>query len=129
MRFLRHEAGHAFNYAYRLYDRPDWRKAYDGWVALDKLEYVDRVMGEVAGDTPDAPSPTDDDIPVDAMRYSLEEHYRSAATAMPIRDSGIFDGGRATSHFRSFSIRRRKMRRWASRRNPSSTMSRNSSRR
>ncbi len=147
MRFLRHEAGHAFNYAYRLYDRPDWRqtfgpysrpyreryradpfshdyvrhilgwyaqkhpdedfaesfavwltpgldwrKAYDGWAALDKLEYVDRVLGEVAGDTPDTPSPTDDDIPVDAMRYSLEEHYRSAATAMPIRDSGIFDG-------------------------------------
>ena len=24
MRFLRHEAGHAFNYAYRLYDTPEW---------------------------------------------------------------------------------------------------------
>jgi hypothetical protein len=24
MRFLRHEAGHAFNYAYRLYDDPEW---------------------------------------------------------------------------------------------------------
>jgi len=28
MRYLRHEAGHAFNYAYRLYDRPDWRKIF-----------------------------------------------------------------------------------------------------
>ena len=28
MRYLRHEAGHAFNYAYRLYDRPDWRKMF-----------------------------------------------------------------------------------------------------
>ena len=28
MRYLRHEAGHAFNYAYRLYDRPDWRQIF-----------------------------------------------------------------------------------------------------
>jgi hypothetical protein len=28
MRYLRHEAGHAFNYAYRLYDRADWRKIF-----------------------------------------------------------------------------------------------------
>ena len=28
MRFLRHEAGHAFNYAYRLYDLPDWRRIF-----------------------------------------------------------------------------------------------------
>ncbi|MFN2397720.1 MAG: hypothetical protein ABR543_03595 [Gemmatimonadaceae bacterium] len=28
MRYLRHEAGHAFNYAYRLYDRPEWRQTF-----------------------------------------------------------------------------------------------------
>src|SRR5688500_11737408 len=28
MRFLRHEAGHAYNYAYRLYDRPEWRRLF-----------------------------------------------------------------------------------------------------
>lgn len=28
MRYLRHEAGHAFNYAYRLYDRADWRQTF-----------------------------------------------------------------------------------------------------
>jgi hypothetical protein len=28
MRFLRHEAGHAYNYAYRLYDRADWRQIF-----------------------------------------------------------------------------------------------------
>jgi hypothetical protein len=28
MRFLRHEAGHAFNYAYRLYDHADWRRVF-----------------------------------------------------------------------------------------------------
>jgi hypothetical protein len=147
MRFLRHEAGHAFNYAYRLYDRPDWRqtfgpysrpyrdryradpfshdyvrhilgwyaqkhpdedfaetfavwltpdldwrKAYAGWPALTKLEYVDRVMSEVGTDAPEVPAPGDDDLPVSAMRYTLEDHYRQSAVALPIADSTIFDG-------------------------------------
>ena len=147
MRFLRHEAGHAFNYAYRLYDRPDWRqtfgpysrpyreryqadpfshdyvrhilgwyaqkppdedfaesfavwltpdldwrKAYQGWPALAKLEYVDRVMREVGDDTPEAPGITDDDLPVTAMRYSLGDHYRSMSEKIPLESSSIFDG-------------------------------------
>jgi hypothetical protein len=28
MRYLRHEAGHAFNYAYRLYDDPEWTRTF-----------------------------------------------------------------------------------------------------
>ncbi|MGH7638383.1 MAG: putative zinc-binding metallopeptidase [Gemmatimonadaceae bacterium] len=28
MRYLRHEAGHAFNYAFRLYERPDWQSVF-----------------------------------------------------------------------------------------------------
>ena len=147
MRFLRHEAGHAFNYAYRLYDRADWRmtfgpysrpyreryqadpfshdyvrhilgwyaqkhpdedfaesfavwltpdldwrKAYEGWPALAKLDYVERVMREVADEEPEVPSPTDDDLPVTAMRYSLADHYRSMSTRLPLTDSTIFDG-------------------------------------
>jgi len=28
MRYLRHEAGHAVNYAYRFYERPDWKKTF-----------------------------------------------------------------------------------------------------
>ena len=147
MRFLRHEAGHAFNYAYRLYDRPDWRqtfgpysrpyreryradpfshdyvrhilgwyaqkhpdedfaesfavwltpdldwrKAYEGWPALAKLEYVDRVMREVGDEVPEVAPPVDDDLPVEAMRYSLEDHYREAGLGIPVTDSSIFDG-------------------------------------
>jgi hypothetical protein len=147
MRYLRHEAGHAFNYAYRLYDRPDWRKMfgpysrpyrdryradpfshdfvrhilgwyaqkhpdedfaetfavwltpgldwrtmYDGWRALDKLEYLDRVMKEIAHDVPDVPEPSDDDLPVAAMQYTLAEHYRESEESIPIRDERIFDG-------------------------------------
>ncbi|MFL5524859.1 MAG: hypothetical protein ACJ79I_00355 [Gemmatimonadaceae bacterium] len=147
MRYLRHEAGHAFNYAYRLYDRPDWRKmfgpysrpyreryradpfshdfvrhilgwyaqkhpdedfaesfavwltpdldwrrAYDGWGALAKLEYVDRVMKEIAHKVPKVPEPSADDLPVTAMKYTVAEHYEGNEEPIPIRDSRIFDG-------------------------------------
>ena len=132
MRYLRHEAGHAFNYAYRLYDRPDWRKIfgpysrpyreryradpfsrafvrhilgwyspdrdlrktvpYDGWGALAKLEYVDKVMKEIARQVPEVPEPSDEDLPVTAMRYTLAEHYEENEERIPIRDPRIFDG-------------------------------------
>ena len=147
MKFLRHEAGHAFNYAYRLYDRADWRQtfgpysrpyrdryradpfshdyvrhilgwyaqkhpdedfaetfavwltpdidwrdAYSEWPALRKLEYVDRVLADIGDDIPIVPAPADDDLPVDAMRYPLEEHYRGIAESIPFGDPRIFDG-------------------------------------
>ena len=147
MRYLRHEAGHAFNYAYRLYGRSDWhalfgpysrpyreryradpfsrdhvrhilgwyaqkhpdedfaetfavwltpgldwRTDYAGWPALAKLEYVDAVMREVGSTIPIVPAPTDDDLPVEAMNYTVEEHYRSAEERLPIEDERHFDG-------------------------------------
>ena len=147
MRYLRHEAGHAFNYAYRLYDRADWRATfgpysrpyreryrvnplsrdyvrhilgwyaqkhpdedfaetfavwltpgldwraeYAGWPALAKLEYVDRVLREVGGTVPEVPAPTPDDLPVEAMHYTVEEHYREAEDKIPIEDVRHFDG-------------------------------------
>lgn len=147
MRYLRHEAGHAFNYAYRLYDRADWRQTfgpysrpyrdryranpfsrdyvrhilgwyaqkhpdedfaetfavwltpgldwrreYAGWPALRKLEYVDAVMREVGDQQPEVPSPTPDDLPVEEMRYTVAEHYRSVEESIPIEDERHFDG-------------------------------------
>ncbi len=147
MKFLRHEAGHAFNYAYRLYKRADWRKAfgrysrpyreryridpfsrdyvrhilgwyaqkhpdedfaetfavwltpgmnwreeYRGWPALAKLEYIDRVVGEVGHESPDVPAPTEDDLPVEAMRYTVSEYYGEAMVPLPITDERHFDG-------------------------------------
>jgi hypothetical protein len=147
MRYLRHEAGHAFNYAYRLYERADWhalfgpysrpyreryradpfsrhyvrhilgwyaqkhpdedfaesfavwltpdvdwRREYAGWPALAKLEYVDRVMREVGSTIPIVPAPTEEDLPVEAMHYTVEEHYRSAEEQLPIEDERHFDG-------------------------------------
>ena len=146
MRYLRHECGHAVNYAFALYERPewrslfgafsqpyreryradplsrehvrhvlgwyaqkhpdedfaetfavwltpglDWRTQYAGWPALEKLEYVDRTMREIGHASPAMPIPEDDDLPVDAMRYTLAEHYAESESAMPIEDSRQFD--------------------------------------
>lgn len=38
MMFLRHEAGHTFNYAYRLYNKPEWRKLF-GRFSLPYAKY------------------------------------------------------------------------------------------
>lgn len=146
MRFLRHEAGHAFNYAFELYERPDWRETFgsfttpyreryavnpfsrehvrhilgwyaqkhpdedfaetfaiwltpgfdwrrefEGWPAMRKLEYVDRVMREIAELNPEPPLPEEDDLPVEAMRYSIAEHYEEETEAAPIEDERQFD--------------------------------------
>jgi hypothetical protein len=147
MRYLRHEAGHAFNYAYRLYDRADWRQTfgpysrpyreryranpfsreyvrhilgwyaqkhpdedfaetfavwltpgldwrreYAGWGALAKLEYMERVMGEVAETRAEVPELTEDDLPVESMHYTVADHYRDGQHALPIEDERHFDG-------------------------------------
>jgi len=146
MRYMRHEAGHAFNYAFRLHERPewqetfgafrkpyrdryradpfsrdyvrhiltwyaqkhpdedfaetfavwltpgfDWRAEYADWPALRKLEYVDAVMREIASLQLEPAAPTEDDLPVDAMRYTVAEHYASERDQIPVADERIFD--------------------------------------
>jgi hypothetical protein len=148
MKFLRHEAGHALNYAYRLYDRPDWRQIfgpysrpyrerfradpfsrdyvrhilgwyaqkhpdedfaetfavwltpeldwrseYAGWGALQKLEYVDRVMAEVGGNPPEYSRELSlEDMPVEAMKHTVGEHYSDYTSDLSIGDERFFDG-------------------------------------
>jgi hypothetical protein len=148
MRYLRHEAGHAYNYAYRLYDRPewrrifgpysrpyrdryhadpfsrnfvrhilawyaqkhpdedfaetfavwltpglDWRTRYRNWPVLHKLEYVERTMQEIGSEPPVVSAQiTDDDLPVDAMHYTVEQHYRELEQRLPLDDERFFDG-------------------------------------
>ena len=146
MRYLRHEAGHAFNYAFQLYERPewqavfgsfarpyrdryradpfsrdyvrhilgwyaqkhpdedfaetfavwltpglDWRREYDGWRALEKLQYVDDAMRLLANEDAEPLAPDEDDLPVTAMRYSLAEHYRVESDVVPMEDERQFD--------------------------------------
>jgi hypothetical protein len=127
--YLRHEAGHAFNYAYELYktddwhevfgpySRPyredykanplskkyvkystgwyaqkhpdedfaetfavwltpglDWRKQYEGWGALRKLEYVDRICREVGKEQPKV-AELMEDRPVSDIKLTILEYY------------------------------------------------------
>ena len=146
MRYMRHECGHAVNYAFKLYDRPDWRavfgafsrpyreryradpfsrdyvrhilgwyaqkhpdedfaesfavwltpdrdwrREYAGWPALGKLEYVDCIMREIAAIQPSPAVPVEDDLPVEAMRYTVAEHYAASEDRVPIGDERQFD--------------------------------------
>ena len=146
MRYLRHEAGHAVNYAFRLHERQefgaifgdygrpyaehyladplsrdhvrhilgwyaqkhpdedfaetfavwltpglDWRTEYAGWGALRKLEWLDGVMHEIAELAPTPLEPTDDDLPVAAMTWTVADHYADDE-AMPVGDARQFDG-------------------------------------
>lgn len=146
MRYLRHEAGHALNYAFRLHEREefmalfgdygrpydehyradplsrdhvrhilgwyaqkhpdedfaetfavwltpelDWRTEYEGWGALRKVEWVDAMMREIASLSPDVPALTRDDLPVEAMDWTLAEHY-AGDELLPIGDARQFDG-------------------------------------
>jgi hypothetical protein len=146
MRYLRHEAGHAVNYAFRLHERPEfatvfgdygrpyaehypadplsrehvrhilgwyaqkhpdedfaetfavwltpgleWRTEYRGWGALRKLEWMDTVMREISRLSPAVPALTDDDLPVEAMRWTLAHHY-AGDERLPVGDARQFDG-------------------------------------
>jgi hypothetical protein len=52
----------------------DWRTAYKGWPALEKLEYVDAVMREIAGKAPLVADKSEIE-PLRALRHTLGEHY------------------------------------------------------
>lgn len=130
MKLLRHEAGHAFNYAYRFHARKrwkqlfghfsdeypdrykyrpysrsfvlhlddwyaqyhpdedfaetfavwlapdsDWRKRYQGWKALDKLDYVDALMREAAGKPP-LKKTGKKHWHITTLKTSLKTHYK-----------------------------------------------------
>ena len=52
----------------------DWRTAYKGWPALEKLTYVDELMREIAGRPPPLSRKTAVE-PLSALRHTLKEHY------------------------------------------------------
>jgi len=52
----------------------DWRERFKDWPAIKKLEYVDRLMKEIAGKPPVVRTRRKVD-PVHTMRKTLREHY------------------------------------------------------
>jgi hypothetical protein len=51
---------------------------------------MDRLMREIADTTLDVPAPAEDDLPVEAMRYTVADHY-AGDESMPIEDARQFD--------------------------------------
>ena len=64
----------AETFAVWLRPRADWRRRYAGWPALQKLEYVDLLMQEIAGVVPPARNRSVVD-PLRSLRRTLFEHY------------------------------------------------------
>jgi Putative zinc-binding metallo-peptidase len=52
----------------------DWRSDYKRWPALEKLEYVDELMREIAGTLPTAVDKCEIE-PLSELRHTLAEHY------------------------------------------------------
>lgn len=66
----------AETFAVWLNPRSRWRQEYQGWPALKKLEYVDRLMEELA----QTPPPVRTRLRVESLsnlRVTLREHYRA----------------------------------------------------
>jgi hypothetical protein len=65
----------AETFAVWLNPRSGWRKRYEGWPALKKLEYVDELMAEIARKRPARRRRFRVD-PTSRLSTTLEEHYR-----------------------------------------------------
>lgn len=64
----------AETFAVWLKPRSNWRTRYAGWPALKKLEYVDQLMGEIAGKRPLITTRERVD-PLSKLSQTLEDHY------------------------------------------------------
>jgi hypothetical protein len=65
----------AETFAVWLNPRSRWKQQYAGWPAIKKLEYVDRLMAEIARQTPPVRSRRRVE-PLAALNLTLREHYR-----------------------------------------------------
>lgn len=64
----------AETFAVWLRPKSGWRRAYRGWPALKKLEYVDTLMGEIAGQKPPVRSRATQDSS-SQLKKTLREYY------------------------------------------------------
>lgn len=67
-----------------------WRREYLGWPALKKLEYVDELMREIAGQRPPVRSRARPD-PVHRLKTTLGDHYRAKRERYRVLASRAYD--------------------------------------
>jgi hypothetical protein len=80
----------AETFAVWLAPRSNWRKRYADWPALRKLEYIDELMGELAGVKPPAKARTQME-PLRTLDTTLEEHYREKRERFAVDSPTVFD--------------------------------------
>ncbi len=68
----------------------DWARRYAGWKALRKLEYVDALMKEVAGQEPRIRSRREVE-PLHSLQKTLREHYRLRREAYGVGEPELYD--------------------------------------
>ena len=80
----------AETFAVWLKPRSDWKKRYAGWPALRKLEYVDEVMDEIAGQRAQFPrgAPVH---PLSGIGTTLGEHYRKKRALYAVNTPRTYD--------------------------------------
>ena len=80
----------AETFAVWLRPRSDWRKRYADWPALKKLEYVDELMAEIAGERPKTIVRRRID-PLSRLTRTLAEHYERKRALYLIEASKTYD--------------------------------------
>jgi hypothetical protein len=68
----------------------EWARRYAGWKALRKLEYVDALMKEVAGQEPRVRSRREIE-PLRSLQKTLREHYRLRREAYGVAEPELYD--------------------------------------
>lgn len=80
----------AETFAVWLTPRARWRARYAEWPALKKLEYVDELMRELAGEKPLAARRHEVD-PIKNLNITLAEHYRQKRERYSVDAPSVFD--------------------------------------
>jgi hypothetical protein len=80
----------AETFAVWLSPRSNWRKRYAGWPALEKLDYVDALMQEIAGEKP-APQKRFEVDPMHTLKGTLGQHYKRKRERYAIDTPTVFD--------------------------------------
>ena len=80
----------AETFAVWLKPKSRWRKEYDGWAALKKIEFVDQLMERIGGQRPKQTSRAKID-PVHRINKTLREHYAERHALYSLNAPSVFD--------------------------------------
>ncbi len=80
----------AETFAVWLTPRSRWRKEYQGWKALKKVELVDELMEDIGGTAPKVKSKAKVD-PIQRIKKTLREHYEEKHACYAIDSPSRFD--------------------------------------